>query len=598
MNERAYGDFVLYRRLLREARPYWPHIAGLFLISLLATPLALLAPVPLKIAVDSVIGSEPVPGFVRQFLPDHLVDGETEALVLAAVLTVAVAALAGAQDIASSLLRAYAGERMVLGFRRKLFSHIQRLSLGYHDERGTADATYRIQYDAPSLQYVAIDGVIPLVTAAVTLVSMLWVVMVLDWQLALVALTISPLLFGASRFYRTKLRTRSREVKRLESSAMGVIQEVLGALRVVKAFGQEEREGERFASRAEDGVAARIRLTVIEGSLGLLIATITAGGTAIVLFVGVRHVQSGTLSLGELLLAMSYLSQLYAPLKTMSRKVASLQSHLAGAERAFSVLDEPSDVPEPAAAIPLGRAAGQVTFREVGFRYSSRGGESDEVIGGPPAVPWTLRDVSFEVPAGARVGITGATGAGKTTLMNLLTRFYDPAEGSILLDGVDLRDYRVADLRSQFSIVLQEPVLFSTSIFENIAYARPNATMTEVRAAARAANIDSFIIQLPDGYRTLVGERGMRLSGGERQRISLARAFLKDAPLLILDEPTSSVDINTEAQIVEAMDRLMAGRTSFMISHRPSTLASCDFMIRVNRGGSEVGPAHPPVTSH
>jgi len=588
MTDRTYGDLVLYRRLLAEARPYWAHIGAIFVVSLLSTPLALLTPVPLKIAVDSVLGTDPVPGFLSAVLPSSMTDGDTRVLVLAAALTVLVAVLAGAQDLGSSLLRGYAGERMVLGFRRRLFNHIQRLSLAYHDEKGTADATYRIQYDAPSIQYVAIDGVIPLVSATVTLVAMLYVVTVLDWQLALVAIAVSPLLFTASRVYRARLRTRSREVKRLESSAVGVVQEVLGALRVVKAFGQEERESERFSSRANEGVTARIRLTLVEGSLGLLIGSITAAGTATVLFVGVRHVQSGSLTLGELLLAMSYLSQLYAPLRTMSRKVASLQSHLAGAERAFSILDEPTDVAESPNPVQLARARGDISFRSVGFRYGSRGTEDRYDTEFAADSSWTLRDVSFDVPAGSRVGITGATGAGKSTLVSLLSRFYDPVEGQILLDGVDLRDYRLSDLRSQFSIVLQEPVLFSTSILENIAYARPSATFSEIAAAAQAANIHDFIAQLPDGYQTLVGERGMRLSGGERQRISLARAFLKNAPLLILDEPTSSVDVVTEARIIEAMERLMEGRTTFLISHRESALRSCDVLIRVDQGSSAV----------
>ncbi len=315
---------------------------------------------------------------------------------------------------------------------------------------------------------------------------------------------------------------------------------------------------------------ARIRLRLVEGAYALLVGGIIGAGGGLVLYVGVRAVQQGRITLGELLLVMGYLTQLYAPIKTMARKAGSLQEHLASVERCFALLDEAPEVPERPAARPLARASGAVEFRAVSFAYV-------------PDRP-VLEEVSFTVKPGTRVGIAGATGAGKTTLMNLLTRFYDPTSGQIFLDGVDLRDYRLADVRNQLGIVLQEPVLFSTTIFDNIAYARPDATQNDIEAAAAAANIHDFIVALPDGYATQVGERGMGLSGGERQRISLARAFLKDAPILILDEPTSSVDVNTEAVIMEAMERLMSGRTSFMIAHRLSTLDVCDLRLEIDEG--------------
>jgi ATP-binding cassette, subfamily B, bacterial len=565
-----YTDATLYRRLLRQARPYWLHIAGLFLLSLLSSPLALLTPLPLKIVVDSVIGSHPFPRFLVALLPATVSHSDVAVLVLATGLLVAITLLSQLQELASSVLRTYIGEQLVLGFRAQLFRHIQRLSLTYADLKGTSDSTYRIQYDAPAIQYIAIDGVIPFIAAGFTIAGMIAVTARLDWQLALVALVISPMLFLVTWVYRTRLRMGSREVKKLESSALSVIQEVLAAIRVVKAFGQEDREQERFVRRSCEGMRARIRMTFVEGGFGLLVGLITAIGTSAVLFVGIRHVQSGALTLGELLLVMSYLSQLYAPLKTMSRKAASLQSHLAGAERAFALLDEVPDVVDQPKAWPITRATGAVAFSNVSFAY-----EKGRTV---------LHDLSFEIPAGARVGIIGTTGAGKTTLVSLLTRFYDPTVGQILLDGVDLRAYKLTDLRNQFAIVLQEPVLFSTSIDENIAYARPGASDRDIIAAAQAAGAHEFIVHLPQGYETLVGERGMRLSGGERQRIALARAFLKDAPILLLDEPTSSVDPKTETTIMEAMERLMRGRTTFMIAHRLSTLNMCDVCIKIEHG--------------
>jgi ATP-binding cassette, subfamily B, bacterial len=300
-------------------------------------------------------------------------------------------------------------------------------------------------------------------------------------------------------------------------------------------------------------------------------------GTAAALWVGVRHVQTGVLSLGNLILLMSYLGQLYEPLRTIGKKASSLQGYLASAERAFAILDQTPDVLERTNARPLGRASGGVAFRDVSFAYE----EGQTVLG----------NISFEVPAGTRVGIAGRTGAGKTTLLSLLTRFYDPVSGQIQLDGIDLRDYKVGDLRNQYAIVLQEPVLFSTSIAENIAYARPEASEEEIVKAAKLADAHDFVVGLPEGYQTRVGERGMRLSGGERQRISLARAFLKDAPILLLDEPTSSVDLKTESTIMEAMERLMQGRTTFIVAHRLSTLEGCDLRMEL-QDGRLVSPPH------
>jgi ATP-binding cassette subfamily B protein len=566
----GHTDFALYWRLLRLARSYWPHIAGIFLLSLLSTPLTLLTPLPLKIAVDSVIGFEPIPGFLDALLPVTIMRSTTVVLAFAAVLLVAITLLRQLQELGNTLLRTYTSQRLVLNFRAHLFGYAQRLSLSYHDLKGTSDSIYRIQYDTSAIQYIAIDGVIPFITAAITLVSILTITFQLDWQLALVALAVSPVLFLIAQVYRRNLRKRSRQVKKLESAALSVVQEVLTSVRVVKAFGQEDREQERFVRQSSEGMQARLRLSFAEGGLGLLLGLTIATGTATALFVGVRHVQAGTLTLGELLLVMGYLSQLYQPLRTIGRKVVSLQSHLASAERAFALLDEKPDVPERSNARPVDRADGAVELRDVSFAYD----------GGP----LVLRSICFQIPAGIRVGIAGETGVGKTTLMSLLVRFYDPASGQILLDGVDLRDYKLIDLRNQFAIVLQEPVLFSTSIAENIAYARPGANEEEIVQAARAANAHSFILGLPDGYETLVGERGMRLSGGERQRIALARAFLKDAPILILDEPTSSVDMKTEAGIMKAMERLMIGRTTFMIAHRLTTLENCDVLLVIEDG--------------
>jgi ATP-binding cassette subfamily B protein len=399
---------------------------------------------------------------------------------------------------------------------------------------------------------------------------MIYVAASIDWQLALVALAISPVLALIAHAYRGRLRRKWNQAYQLQSSAMSVVQEVLSAVRVVRAFGQEEREHERFLRHSSESVWARIRIALDEGSFGLLVGLTIAVGTAAVLFIGAGHVRSGALTLGGLLMIMTYLSQLYGPLETLSSMATHIEASMVSAERAFSLLDEPPDVVEKPDAAPIRRSAGAVAFHRVAFAYESQ--------------RRVLDDISFEIAPGARVGITGITGGGKTTLVSLLTRFFDPTSGRILLDGVDLRDYKIADLRNQFAIVLQEPVLFSASIAENIAYARPDASEAEIIAAATAAHVDDFVVRLPDGYDTQVGERGMSLSGGERQRIALARAFLRDAPVLILDEPTSSVDARTEAIILDSMERLMEGRTAFIITHRPSMLKYCDVHLEIERG--------------
>lgn len=565
-----FGELTLFRKLSGQLRPYWMHITGLLLFSLAAIPLKLLGPVPLKIAVDHVIGTEALPSVLAALLPATVASSRVAILGFAAALLVGIAVLSQVLELGVSWVRTYVGEKVVLGFRTQLFRQAHRLSLAYHDLRGTSDATYRVQYDAQSLQYIALDGVIPLVVSVCTLGAMIYVTAQISRSLALVALVISPILFLVSRMHRQQLRLGWRQVKQFDTSALSVVQEALGALRVVKAFGQEDREEDRFARHSAETMQARMHVALVERRYGLFIGLTTALGTAAVLFVGVQQVLSGVLTLGDLLLVIGYVSQLYEPLKTISRRTGTLQSHLASAERAFALLEEPDDVEERPGARSLRRATGAIAFRDVSFAY-----ERERPV---------LQGLTFDVPPGRRVAIVGATGAGKTTIVNLLARFYDPTAGAILLDGIDLRDYKVADVRNQFSIVLQDPVLFSTSIGENIAYARPGASRDDVIAAAKAAQIHEFVRGLPDGYDTVVGERGLRLSGGERQRVSLARAFLKNAPILILDEPTSSVDIATESAIVETLERLLAGRTTLLITHRLTLLTAVDSVLSIHQG--------------
>ena len=505
---------------------------------------------------------------MQRFLPHSQSTAGT--LGIAIFLLLGIALLANLQGLVSWWLQTYTGEKLVWDFRAELLDHVQRLPLAFHDRYGATDSVYRIQHDAPTLQYVAIQGVIPLVTAIIMLLGMILVTARIDVTLALIALAITPLLFVLSLGSSRLVRKRSREVKDLDTSAMSVIQEVLGSIRVIKAFGQENREHERFVRHSSKRMSGQVKLSMMQAVYNVLVGLTLAGGTAAALYLGVQHVRAGLLSVGSLLMVMAYIGQMYQPLQLLSTKVTDLQVWFASLERAFMLLDQKTEIAESPSALRLARATGDFEFRDVFFEYDQSG--------------HGLQNVSFQIPAAARVGIVGSTGAGKTTLLNLLMRFYDPTRGQVLLDGRDVRDYRIADLRRQFSVVLQEPVLFGASIAENIAYGKPDASDEEIVAAAKAAASHEFICKLPDGYDTRPGERGALLSGGERQRISLARAFLRNSPILILDEPTSSVDVQTELSIMQAIEDLMRGKTTFMIAHRLRTLKNCDIILVLENG--------------
>ncbi len=563
-------DVSVSRALREQLKAFRFPLIAVLVVGLLAMPIALALPLPLKIVVDSVLGSQPAPAILRVMLPDAWLDDQNSLLVVSLVLMMLVSILNNAQAQGLWLLSEVTGERMVLRLRSQMFEHVQRLSLAYHDSEGLAEATYRIQYDAPALFQLVVWGVVPLMSAIVVFLGMLVVIGRISTELLFVALAVAPVVVILTWLGSRHLSWRWEHVKRLETSALGVVQEVLGAIRVVNAFGQEDRELGRFVQHSTQGVRARIGAVSREVVLAVLIGVTFAIGTVLVLVLGIGQVRSGALTLGSLLLVMSYLGQLYGPLQTVGRHVVSQQGSLVSVRRAFELLSEPLAVVERDHAIHVNRAEGNLKFENVGFSY--------------PNGHVALSAVSFDVPAGTRVAITGRTGSGKTTLMSLLTRHYDPQEGRILLDGTDIRDLRVSDLRRQFAIVLQEPVLFSTTIEANISYARPDATLDDIVAAAKAANAHDFISDLPNGYATEVGGRGAKLSGGERQRIALARAFLKDAPILVMDEPTSSVDAFTESIIIDAMKRLMEGRTTFLITHRLAATEGCDVHLVVKDG--------------
>jgi ATP-binding cassette subfamily B protein len=556
-------------------------LLAVFGVTLLATPLGLLLPIPLKVVVDHVLGSAPLPDGLRDALPAAWTATKDALLWTCAAALVGAVLLLQVQELVAWALKTWTAERIVVAWRARLFDHLQRLSLAWHDERGVSDSVFRVQSDASAVAQVVVWGWLPFAAALVRVALVTWAVSRIDLPLALVALAAGPVLFALARGFRSRLRRGWKEVRDRESASMTVVQESLGALRVVKAFGREEGERERYLGRARESLGAQMRAVRAHGTFDLLSGLAVGLGAAAVLVVGANHVASGRLLLGDLLLAATYLAQLFVPLREIGTKTADLQRALAAADRVFQVLDEGREAPDRPGTPVRGRGRGRVTFEGVSFRYAARGAEAPPVLEG----------VSFDVSPGSRVGIEGPSGSGKTTLVSTMSRLYEPSSGRVFVDGVDVRDWRLEDLRRQFAIVLQEPVLFSASIRENVAYGRPGASEAEIVEAARAAGVHDFVSRLPQGYDTEVGERGVRLSGGERQRVSLARAFLRDAPILVLDEPTSSVDGRTEQGILDALERLMAGRTTFVIAHRMSTLAGCDLRLVVRDGRVSVGEA-------
>lgn len=563
------SSLYLLRRAWPFIAPFSAQLAGLGFVVLLSIPLSLITPLPLTLAVDSVIGTRPLPQFLQTWLPAHMQSSTEWLLLFVCASYVGIALCIHLQSLILWLLSSYTGERLIYAFRHCLFEHMQRICVSYHEAHGATDSVYRIQHDAAAVKQIPIDAFLPFLKACALLTGLVMLMLTIDWGFAMVGLLMLPVLFWLTHRCGRRLRQQWCDVKTTETATVACAQEVLGASRLVKAFGREEHEQRRFLGHAMNWVRQHNALASIGSGFDFRFGMTVTIGTALALFIGISHVKAGRLSLGELLLLMAYMAQLASPLDTVAKKLTELQSHLVGFRRALAILDTPPLVAERHDSRPLVRSKGDVAFRGVTFAY--------------PALPPVLRDVSFHIPAGTRVGLVGPSGAGKSTIVNLLTRFHDPNAGIVQLDGRDLRDYRLTDLRNQFAIVPQDPQLFSTSIAENIRYGNLQATDEQVQAAARAAHADEFIRGLPEGYDTQVGDRGSRLSGGQRQRIALARAFLRDAPLVILDEPTSALDAGTEADLVEAMDRLTAGRTTIMIAHRIHTLRHCDLRLMLRQ---------------
>ncbi len=564
------GDWTLYRRLFREARPLWKHLAALLVLGLLAAPLALLFPIPLQIVVDCVIGDEPAPDYLTNWLLTSWTQDGEALLYLCAVGLVVIAIVTLVRRYFYWVYYSWTSEHLVRNFRAKLLGHLQRLSLAFHQRNKTSDLLYRAQVDVYAIQSVVMEGMLTMMPLLAKVVLLLIVTAQIDATLVGIALLGAPVVFVLVEMFRRALRRRWRTAHESDSAALSIVSESLNAIRVVKAYGLESRQQAAHIEKNRSAINDQMGAVRARNALGFLMGMAAAIGGALVLVVGTRHVLQGKITLGELLMALTYLSQLYAPIRALGASVADLQSALARVSRVYDVFDEEPEILDAVHPKRLDRARGDVSLRDVRFGY----GDGRHV----------LDAVSAEIPAGSCVGVAGRTGSGKSTLLSLLPRFYDPLSGSVSLDGVDIRSIALADLRRQFAIVQQDPVLFSGSIVDNIIVGDVHASREQVEDAARRASAHAFISAMPEGYDTQVGERGVKLSGGERQRVAIARAFLRDAPILILDEPTSALDVDTEREILGALKRLMEGRTTFIIAHRRSTLNSADRCLLVERG--------------
>jgi ATP-binding cassette subfamily B protein len=558
-------------RILPKALPYLRPYRGWYIVSILITLVASLTalaePWPLAVMVDSVLGSRPPAAILRSILGENPDPYTLLPLVVGAGFFVTI--LGHGLTVVGDYVNAKQEQNMVMDLRSDLFSHAQKLSMTFHDSKFTGQLMSQINTQAHSLGQVLM-AFPPMAQNLMTLVGMLAIAILIDWQVTLISLIAVPFIYYSLGLYGTRIVPRIQKVMQLEFRSLSIVFEAMSMLRVIVSYGREEYEHRRFLGQGRIAVKERVKLTVRQTMFSLAVTAATAAGTALVLGFGAWHVLKGEITIGQLLVLMSYISSVYQPLEQLSNMIGHLNQDFVFLNASFKLLETEPEIAEKDDAVDIGRARGRVTFDKVAFTYQGR----EE----------TIRDVSFEIEPGQRVAIVGPTGAGKTTLASLMVRFYDPKRGRILYDGHDLRDIQLRNLRENVSLVLQEPLLFSGTITDNIRYGRLEATMEEVVAAARHANAHDFISHLPDGYETELGERGAQLSGGERQRIAVARAFIKDAPILILDDPTSSIDSKTENVILDALDELMLGRTSFLIAHRLSTVRDADLILVMNHG--------------
>jgi ABC-type multidrug transport system fused ATPase/permease subunit len=557
---------------LSYLRPYRAKVA--LLVVLLASEIGLgwLQPWPLAIVLDFLTGKG-LPKGVTAVLPSISSAAAAHPFALLVAIVVGGVILQVVNQFVSAYgtqVQVDTGQRMVYDLRRQLFEHLTALGLHHHITTSTADAVYRVDVDAYAIENLVMSGIFPLATSFASLVVMFGFLLYLNLTIGLLSLTVVPFLFLCLRYYTSTLSNREERVKELESKLLERLYETFGAMRLVKSFARETHELGRYGDAGETTMNARIAITWQQSLFSVVVSTITILGTALVVIVGGSFVMRGQLTIGDLYLVISYLGAVYGPLSAIAHTTGQLQGALAGTRRVramFALIPETVEAPD---AIETGDIAGEIRVEDVGFTY--------------PNGKQVLDGISFAARPGEMVALVGLTGAGKTTLVSLIPRFYDATTGRVTIDGVDVRKYRIRSLREKIAIVLQDPVLFSGTIAENLRYGRLDATREDIEAAARAAHAHEFIARLPKGYDSEIAEAGGGLSGGERQRISVARAILKNAPILILDEPTSSLDAISEEIVFAALRRLRAGRTTMVIAHRLSTVRDADRILVLDGG--------------
>jgi ATP-binding cassette, subfamily B, bacterial len=550
-------------------RPYrWRFLGALgqiFLISLFAV----LEPWPLRLVIDSVLGGKSV-GPLPAWLPDlDAWPKLTLAGALAATLALIVLA-SGALNLIYNWTAIGLGQRMVNDLRARLYAHLQRLSLAYHSRQRVGDLMMRITADSFAVQTMVMNGLLPILQALILLVAMLAVLLPIDPLLTGVALTIVPLLAVLIGIFNRKIDVIATTARDTDAQVYSLVHWGMASIKHVQAFTKEEEEHRRFMAASGAALHAHRLLYAWQGAYSGVINTIVAAGTGLVIFVGAREVLAGRLSIGELVLFTAYLARLYAPVNQITQSWGLIAGARIGARRCFEILDTEPDLPDGKLPVPAGGLKGRVEWRGVSYRYR-------------PETP-VLQRIDLTVEPGETVALVGATGAGKSTMLALIARFFDPSVGQVLIDGVDLRQYQLKSLRRQVAMVLQPPLVFPLTLAENIAYGRPDAAPDAIRHAARLACIDAMIERLPQGYDTPVGEAGVTLSEGEKQRLTIARALLRDAPILVLDEPTSALDAETEADVMRGIERLSSGRTVFVIAHRLSTVRRADRILVLKDG--------------
>ena len=559
----------IHRRALAYYLPFLGKSIAATLLTLALMPFNLLKPWPFALIIGTLYHLEN-PNKPIEFLGYDL--SRYPAMPLIGVLCVSLVVIhlaSGWLNLASVMIYVRIGLLGLLRLRTELYAYLHFLPLKFHDERRSADSSFRVAYDSQSLQTFYSKATFIFQTA-ITLVSTFVVMCLLDWQLTMLSILVVPLMIATFRIFARKIRAGATEIAERESDVLQQVQEGLSSIRMVQAFGREEHEVQQFRSNAQRSLEANVQLQGTSMKASLIVSTLTILSTAAMYWLGTRHVLEGTLKIDSLIAIGGYLITLYQPLDALTQVGWDLEKAAAGANRCFEVLDRADDVPDSPNALTLEKARGEIIFERVAFGYSA-----DRPI---------LRDLNLQLNPGETVAFVGGTGAGKSTMLSLVPRFYDPTGGRILLDGHNLRDITKKSLRNQISIVLQDTLLFSTTVRENIAYGRPDATEEQIVEAAQRAQAHEFICAMPDGYRSQVGERGGHLSVGQRQRIGIARAFLKNAPVLILDEPTSALDPTTESAIMSTLEELMRGRTTLIITHRIATIHRVDKIVVLSQG--------------